>query len=288
MDVSLTRVLAFINMGAAGFASLPALGELAHPSLMRAADTVALVRSDTRIRGIKLRMARGALGTTHGPDILLAALRVAEDSAVPLMIHVEADCPMPLERVVERLRAGDIVTPMYHGGDNGILDGDRQVLPAIREAQQRGVRMDVGHGGSHFDLDVAQAAISQDLLPDTISTDGWAGRPGSPPQYALPYIVSELIAAGLDRGTALVAVTRTPAEALGLESHLGTLRLGGTADIAGIRQDATRYRFTDPAGHELVASALLRPAFTFRDGELLGDIPPATDFRSPEVVPEAT
>jgi dihydroorotase len=288
IDKSATRVLAFLNMGAAGFATLPALGELADRTLHRPAEMLALIRSDPRIRGIKLRLARDALGGTDPLEMLDSAIRLAEEAQLPVMTHVEDDCPIPISDLLGRMRPGDIVTHIYHGGENGILDQARHVLVAVRDAVQRGVLLDVGHGGTHFDISVARDAIAQGLVPTTISTDGWSGRPGTPPQYALPHIVSELIALGVGLGAALAAVTRAPAAALGLASDLGVLQEGGRADVAAYRRVDGRFRFTDNRQDAVVASMLLEPEFTFRRGELVTGISRSPAFSAPESLEHAT
>jgi dihydroorotase len=282
LDTSETRVLAFLNMGAAGFATLPALGELSDRTLHRPAEMLALIQSDPRIRGIKLRLTTSALGSTDPLEMLESAVRLAEEAQVPIMTHVEHDCPIPLSELLERMRPGDIVTHIYHGGENGILDEARHVIDAVRDAVQRGVILDVGHGGTHFDISVARDAIAQGLVPTTISTDAWSGRAGTPPQYALPHIVSELIALGVGLAAALAAVTRAPAAALGLAGDLGVLQQGARADLAAFRRVGGKFRFTDDRRNAVVASFLLEPQFTFRNGELVAGIPRSPAFSAPE------
>jgi dihydroorotase len=45
------------------------------------------------------------------------------------------------------------------------------LLPAAHAAKKRGVVFDVGHGGGSFDFTVAEAALAEGVLPDTLSSD---------------------------------------------------------------------------------------------------------------------
>jgi len=57
------------------------------------------------------------------------------------------------------------------GGDGGILDDNGRILPEVRSAVARGVRLDIAHGADTFSFATAEKALRQDLLPGTISSD---------------------------------------------------------------------------------------------------------------------
>src|SRR4026207_1822033 len=73
--------------------------------------------------------------------------------------------------------------PNLGGAFTNIVQEGR-LLPAALAAKHRGVIFDVGHGGGSFDFTVAEPAIAQGCLPDTISSDVHAvsgHTPGTPP-----------------------------------------------------------------------------------------------------------
>src|SRR5439155_24617587 len=72
--------------------------------------------------------------------------------------------------VTARLRPGDITTHMFRGPVPWI-DPRRKLRDYLKQARQRGVKFDVGHGGQSFVLRNAAPAIAQGLGPDTTSTD---------------------------------------------------------------------------------------------------------------------
>ena len=144
MDTARTRILAFLNVAGPGMIS-PSVGELRERGHLDADATQRTIAADRPlIRGIKVRLSREVVGA-NGQAALLAALRAAEDSGVPLMVHV-GNTPFPLPRVLRELRPGDLVTHCYHGRRRGIVDGRGHLIEAARRAADRGVLFDVGHG----------------------------------------------------------------------------------------------------------------------------------------------
>ena len=86
-----------------------------------------------------------------------------------------------------------------------------------------------------FSFPVAESAIADGFLPDTISTDQYSRHVGSDPQHDLPRTLSKLIAAGMAERDAFLRVTSRPAEVLGLQGEIGTLRVGACGDVAVLR-----------------------------------------------------
>ena len=107
------------------------------------------------------------------------------------------------------LKRGDIVTPMYAPEPHSILDDSGRVLPEVVAARKRGVWFDVGNGrNGHIWWSVAERAVKQGFLPDTMSTD-WTpeGRAGGVVDF--PNCLSKLLLLGmpLDR-----VIARLPAD----------------------------------------------------------------------------
>src|SRR5207302_9502450 len=93
----------------------------------------------------------------------------AEPAKAPVLVHVAAADPLPSLR--EQMRARDIVTHDFQVCGDAILDERGRILPEVRDARERGIIMDVGHGSGSFRWSVAEAALDQGWLPDVISTD---------------------------------------------------------------------------------------------------------------------
>ena len=72
-----------------------------------------------------------------------------------------------------------MLTYCFH--DQGGLVRDGRVGEEVWAAQERGVIFDVGHGESSFSFGVAEAALADGFLPDTISSDQYLRHVGSVP-----------------------------------------------------------------------------------------------------------
>ena len=73
---------------------------------------------------------------------------------------------------------------------------DGRLLPAALAAKQRGVVFDIGHGGGSFDYTVAEAAIQQGCLPDTISSDIHVFSGNTPGMPYLTWVMSKFMGLG--------------------------------------------------------------------------------------------
>ena len=103
---------------------------------------------------------------------------------------------------------------------------DGRIKDEVWEARERGILFDIGHGMNSFHFDVAEVAIANGFLPDTISTDQYIRHVDSTPQHDLPRTLSKLLAAGMTEADALARITVRPAEFLGLSGEVGTLAPG--------------------------------------------------------------
>lgn len=187
--------------------------------------------------GVKVRQGRQQVWE-NGVEPLRRALRAAEVAAesagfpsVPVMCHIAPG--IPLREVLELLRQGDIVTHCFQGrGEEGECVADRQgrLRPEAVDARERGVVMDVGHGGGSFRWEVAEAALAGGYLPDVISTDLHAYNMHGP-LYDMATTLTKFLYLGLPLDKVVEAATCSPARAIG-RPDLGTLRVGAPADLA--------------------------------------------------------
>ena len=165
------------------------------------------------------------------------------------------------------LRPGDIVTYCFRSQPHNIV-ATGKVHPAIREARQRGILFDVGHGGAAFDFNVASIAIAEGFLPDTISTDLHVHHLGSDPPHTLPRTMSKLRAAGMEPADIFTAVTSRPAAIVQGAEVLGVLQPGASADLVALQTTDVPVTFDDVTGNQREGIEWI-PVGTIRQGEVV-------------------
>lgn len=256
-----TRVFALLNISKIGLADGNEYSDLRFVDPDLAARTIAQHRDV--ILGVKVRLTPDIVG---GQDLeVLGRARQAADAAgVPIMVHIGGGAS-PLERTLERLKPGDIVTHVLHGRTGQTLDAAGKVLPAVLEAQRRGITMDIGHGSGNLSFAVADRAAAAGWWPDTISSD-IHGANVRGPVVDLPTTMSKFLMLGMPLEAVVRAATAAPAAALKIPGAPGTLRPGSVADVAILRLDEGEYPMTDSLRQTRVARRRLAHVATVRAG----------------------
>lgn len=265
IDVSETRILAFLNISAIGMVSPldNELEDLKHASPERAIRTCE--RHRDVIQGVKVRLTRTMVGE-NGLAPLRLAKQAAEALGLPLMIHF-GGTPGPLVEILQAIRPGDILTHCFHGRTHGILNPDGAVLPEVTEAARRGVRFDVGHGVGSFSFEVARAALAQGFSPATISSDLHIYNVHGP-VFDLATTMSKFLALGLPLMEVLAKTTAAPAAILGVGDRLGTLREGAVADVTVLALAEGEFPLVDSQAVQVLARHRLEPAAVVRGGRV--------------------
>lgn len=263
-DRSVTRVLAWLNIAAAGLCA--GNSELTDLNGLDIARTVACIRQYRSIRGIKARMSSSVLGAS-GIKPLEIAKRAAWEAHVPLMVHI-GNGPPALEDILDLLDKGDVVTHAFHGKAGGIFNKNRELIPQARKALDRGVLLDVGHGTSSFSFQTMLQAKAAGVKPHTISTDIYAGNYQGP-VYSLMTTLSKFLALGYSLEEVIAASTVRPASLLGLSDCLGTLAVGRPADISIMAVTEGNFDFIDSENCHFSGHRLLQPQYTLRTGKVL-------------------
>ncbi|HEY1239260.1 MAG TPA: amidohydrolase/deacetylase family metallohydrolase [Bryobacteraceae bacterium] len=203
----------------------------------------AIERQRDWIVGIKARLSSSVAGE-HDLEAVRRARQVADSLKVPIMVHV-GQTASPLPEIVKLLRPGDIVTHLYSPPPHGILDDSGRVLPEIREARRRGILFDVGNGRmGHITWEVAERALQQDFLPDTISSDLTAASRNYQ-VFNLPTVMSKFLMLGIPVDRVVACVTANAARAIPEFKNYGTLRPGAAADIAVLELQEGEFEFVD-------------------------------------------
>ncbi len=275
-----TRIYAFVHLCATGLTSLTArIGELQNLAFAQIDQAIRCIdenRAD--VLGIKVRIDHRATGEANALPALEMARQVADATQSQMMVHVSGT-PIPLVRIFDFMQPGDVATHILNGHANGILDGNGRILPEVREARARGIVLDVGHAGVHFDLTVGRAAVSQDFWPDTLSTDIHTPPPDRV-VYDLLGVMSTFLALEMPLDGVVATVTSKAAAAIGKRDELGTLRVGSAGDAAVLDLEAGDFTFVDAAGNQVQAGQRLRALFTVKDGQRWRQVPaPQTGSR---------
>jgi dihydroorotase len=152
------------------------------------------------------------------------------------------------------------------------------LLPAALAAKQRGVIVDVGHGGGSFDFTVAEPAIAQGFMPDTISSDIHAVSINTPGYPTMPWVMSKFLAMGLSLEDVVAKATVEPARIIGRVPGLGTLEVGAPADVAILDLIDGPVEFVDTRGNKRSGAKKLVPVLTVRGGRPFGRPPLPNPF----------
>ena len=217
------------------------------------------------IWGIAVNVSEIACGATDPRAVLNRALQAAERTGRPLLVGLRDPRDWPHEEQLSRLRSGDVVTYCFREEPFGIVQTG-EIPGCVRQARERGVLFDVGHGMASFDFAVAEAALAANFPPDTISSDQYARHVGSDPPHDLLRTMSKLIAAGMAERDAFAAVTSRPADVLQLRGECGELTVGACADLTVIRLNANAAPLTDTRS-VVRPGGCWEPVLTIRAGE---------------------
>ncbi len=266
IEVSETRIFAMLNISSLGMIS-PAVGELED---IRYADVQKAVRVCEKnkdvIMGIKVRLSREMVGN-NGLQPLMKAKEAAEAVGRPIMVHI-GDTPSPLREILIELRQGDILTHCFTGLPNGIIGKDGDVIPEAREAMKRGVIFDVGHGQGSFSFDIARNALQQGVEPNTISSDLHSYNVNGP-VFDLATTASKFIHLGLPIEGVIAKITCIPADFLGLQGTIGTLRTGANADLVVLREESGNFVLEDSYGRKENTNHRLNPTMIMKRGHVV-------------------
>ena len=258
-----TRVLAFLHISGMGQLDNH-IGELEDIRWARVEHAVEMARQyPETIVGIKVRLSEAILGT-NDLVALERALAAAELLEKPVMIHIGGTAS-PVERYLEQLRPGDIVTHSFTGRPPGIVDSDGKVIDAALDAMDRGVVFDVGHGAGSFSFEVAERFAEQGYSPGTVSSDVHKYNIRGP-VFDLTTTLSKYLHLGYSLEEVISFATQRPASAIGLSDSLGTLSIGSEADISILELRDGSFELMDAEGAVRTANRMLVPVDTIRAG----------------------
>lgn len=184
-----------------------------------------------------------------------------------VMVHC-SNSPTPMVEIVKTLSAGDILTHIFHGGENTCQDDG---FIAFQLAKEKGVILDAGFAGHiHTNFMNLANAVNAGFLPDTISTDITcfsAYKRGG--RYGMTMCMNIAKHAGISEEAIFKAVTSTPAGVLGKESEWGYIEVGRIADIAVFDYTNESFDLTDQAGNRIRSDMGYRCVLSICDGQIV-------------------
>ncbi len=268
IDRCQTQMLSLVNLSCIGLVAAN-LGELRDRRYADPDGVVNTIRRHPDVAvGVKIRAGAHIIGEgQQGWDNLNDALRAARESETWLMVHI-GDCPMSLPELCNALAPGDCITHCFKGGSTRVTDDEGKIFEAVKEAADRGVVFDVGHGFGSFQWEVVEAAIEQGFEPTTISTDLHTKNVNGP-VYDMPTTMSKFLHLGVSLDRVIEMSTTRPAKILNQANELGTLKVGTVADVAVLESHEGRFVLTDSYQQTRIANQLFTAAATIRRGELL-------------------
>lgn len=226
-----------------------------------------------RIIGVKARLTAALADSCEQNEraALANSIHVARKIDLLCYVHHIASS-IPLEDVLKDLKAGDVLTHIYHNHGDGGFDLSREGAPkrAMLEARDRGVIFDVGHGSGSFAWRVAEPACQQHgFWPDTISSDIHKFNIDAP-VHDLPTTMSKFLHMGMPLERVIQCTTTNAAAAMRQQHHLGRLAPGRQADITVLQLVKGKHTLVDSEGIERIASRRLVPICVFRNGRRIG------------------
>jgi len=272
IDVSQTRVLAFLNIVGEGLRGDPFQQNIRD---MLVAPAVECARNNPDIIvGFKLAHFVGYDWTP-----IQRATEAGRIMNMPFMIDLGSSTPpLPLDSLfLHYLNPGDIYTHVYGGNPNIGTGGGRQAIvldgqlrPFMQAARDRGIYFDVGHGGSSFFYPVAIPATQAGFFPDVIGTDLNASAMNGSMMNIL-ICMDKMMALGMDLKGVITANTWNPARII-KRTDLGHLSVGAEADIAILGMRTGKFGLLDGRGVRMETNTKLECEMTIRAGRIVYDL----------------
>lgn len=194
------------------------------------------------ILGVKLQVGANMNGK-YSLEFLKMAREVCDKYQCPLMAHISF-APPETTPVMELMKKGDIVTHAYNGHTLGIVDANGKLKPGVKEARERGVWFDLGHGLGSFNFPAARKALDAGFVVDTISTDIY-GLNINGPVYDMPTTMSKMLHLGMSVDDVLLRSTANPGKIINRIPSLGQIKVGGPADLALLELEQGEFRLID-------------------------------------------
>jgi len=273
IDVSQTRVLAFLNIVGTGMIGRYEEQDVTDMNPVMTAYMIKRLYPDI-IVGIKSAHYWGDFTSVD------RAVEAGNLANVPVMVDFGEHQPANSieDLFMKHLRPGDIFTHTFSSIGNNI-SRDREsvvdditgiVKPFIFQAQKRGIIFDVGHGGGAFSWAQAIPSMQQGFFPNTISTDLHTHSMNSGMKN-MANLMSKFLAMGMSVQDVILRSTWNPANVI-QRTDLGNLSVGAVADVAVFNLLKGDFGFIDVRDTKIMGTQNLEAEVTIREGRVVWDL----------------
>ncbi|MCH8292450.1 amidohydrolase/deacetylase family metallohydrolase [Candidatus Poribacteria bacterium] len=268
IDVSDTRILAQLNISSQGMLTAE-IGEFEIPEYANVSKACQMIEQHRDvILGVKVRLTKNSIVSERSGMTPLHRAREAADAAgLPIMVHPQDAWCGSIDDILAIMGERDIVTHCFHAMPCGILDDQGRVRKSVREAMERGVIFDVGHGAGSFSWEVVERAMAQGVQPQTISSDLHVYNLNGP-VYDLATVVTKFLHLGMSLDDAIAKVTAVPAETILMSDKIGTLSLGAWGDAVIFELRKGDFQLVDSHGEIRMGNQKLSPVTVIKGGRV--------------------
>ncbi|KAB8127024.1 amidohydrolase/deacetylase family metallohydrolase [Gracilibacillus oryzae] len=261
---SKTNLFAFLNISQIGLKRVDELANLAWIDKQKVKDAVTIYRD--KIVGLKARISKSVVGE-NGIKPLQIARQLSSETKLPLMIHIGSD-PPAITDILPLLQSRDVLTHYLNGKSNNLFDEQGYPLPEVKDAIERGVHFDVGHGSASFSFSVAELARKHGISFRTISTDIYKNNRLHGPVYSLANVLTKFLYLGYSLVEIIHAVTIQAASWLN-KPELGRIKVGDTANLTLFNVEDQPITLIDSEGNERQANKRIIPKGVVINGEFI-------------------
>ena len=212
-DYPETQVHSFLNIVSKGIRLQDYLR--AEPGWEDIAGMERMAAAHKRIVGIKYRADSTVTPKADRTYYVRKCREAGDRLKLPVMIHI-GSAPPDLKDILPNLRAGDLITHSFRKSTHCVLDANGKIRDEVKEAKDRGVRFDIGHGVGSFSFETAERALGQGFDDISISSDLYIL---STPKYARTFanVLTSFLMLGMPLTGIMDRCTRRPAEVIGIQ-----------------------------------------------------------------------
>jgi len=259
-----TNVLAFLNISRIGLQRVDELSRLEWIDKGKVLQAV----NDYKevIVGLKARISKSVV-CDNGIEPLRMARALSSETALPLMVHIGSGPPF-IDEIIPLLEKRDIITHYLNGKQNNLFDAQGKPLQVLKDAIERGVHLDVGHGTASFSFKVAEAAKIHKIGLDTISTDIYRNNRINGPVYSMANVLTKFLSLGYSLEEVIAAVTTNAANWL-QKPELACIKVGSVANMTLFTVRNEPITLTDSDGEKREAYQRIETKGVVVNGEFI-------------------
>jgi dihydroorotase len=259
-----TNLYAFLNISRIG---LKRVDELSNLEWIDKGKVVQAVNDYKEvIVGLKARISKSVV-CESGIEPLRIARALSIETSLPLMVHIGSG-PPTIDEIIPLLEKRDIITHYLNGKQNNLFDTKGNPLQVFKDAIERGVHLDVGHGTASFSFKVAEAAKQHHIGLNTISTDIYRKNRMNGPVYSMANVLTKFLSLGYSLEEVIAAVTTNAATWL-KKLELGRIKVGDVANITLFTVQNEPIILTDSEGEKRVADRRIVTKGVVANGEFI-------------------